>query len=84
LGEIFCKTILAWSGSIILEEEGRTIGTVTRREMRQRRFPHRCVYVLVFNGRGVLFVHLRTATKDVYPSHWDVAIESCLPAAFIL
>jgi len=46
---------------------------VTRRAMRARRLPHRCTHVLVFNSRGELFVHLRTATKDVYPSHWDVA-----------
>ncbi len=53
---------------------------MTRREVRERRLPHRCVYVLVFNGRGDLFVHLRTATKDVYPSHWDVAVGGVLAA----
>ena len=42
------------------------------------RLPHRCTYVLVFNARGELFIHLRTATKDVYPSHWDVAIGGVL------
>ena len=42
--------------------------------------PHRCTYVLVFNIRGELFIHLRTATKDVYPSHWDVAIGGVLAA----
>src|SRR5262249_31160757 len=42
--------------------------------------PHRCTYVLVFNGRGELFVHLRTPTKDVYPSHWDVAVGGVLAA----
>jgi isopentenyldiphosphate isomerase len=64
----------------VIDDEGRTIGTVTRREMRERRLPHRCVYLLVFNHEGDLFVHQRTATKDVYPSHWDVAVGGVLAA----
>jgi isopentenyldiphosphate isomerase len=64
----------------VIDEQGRTVGTVTRRAMRGRRLPHRCTYVLVFNSRGELFVHLRAATKDVYPSHWDVAVGGVLAA----
>jgi isopentenyldiphosphate isomerase len=64
----------------VVDERGEPIGTVTRREMRARRLPHRSVYVLVFNARGELFVHLRTADKDVYPAHWDVAIGGVLAA----
>src|SRR5262245_1922990 len=64
----------------VVDAEGRTIATVTRREIRARRLPHRCTYILVFNRRGELFVHLRTPTKDVYPSHWDVAVGGVLTA----
>src|SRR5580700_9257086 len=64
----------------ILDENGNVVGTATRREMRQRQLPHRCVYLLVFNTRGELFIHLRTATKDIYPSHWDVAIGGVVAA----
>jgi isopentenyldiphosphate isomerase len=64
----------------VVDERGDTVGTVTRREMRARRLPHRCVYVLVFNRRGELFVHLRVPTKDVYASHWDVAVGGVLAA----
>src|SRR5437660_5562621 len=53
---------------------------MTRREMRGKRLPHRCVYLLVLNTRGELFIHLRTPTKDVYPSHWDVCIGGVLAA----
>lgn len=53
---------------------------VTRREMRAQRLPHRSTYLLVFNARGELFVHLRTATKDVYPSHWDPCAGGVLAA----
>jgi isopentenyldiphosphate isomerase len=62
----------------VIDEQGRTVGTVTRRQMRGRRLPHRCTYVLVFNRRGELFIHLRTAGKDVYPSYWDVAVGGVL------
>lgn len=64
----------------VIDDAGRTIGVVTRREMRARGLPHRCVYILAFNNRGDLFIHLRTDCKDVYPSHWDVAIGGVLTA----
>lgn len=64
----------------VLDAEGRVQSVVTRREMRQRNLRHRCVYLLVFNRRGEVFAHLRTATKDVFPSHWDITIGG-VPAA---
>jgi isopentenyldiphosphate isomerase len=64
----------------VVDDEGRTIATVTRREIRAGRLPHRSVYLLVFNSRCEIFIHLRTATKDVYPSYWDVAIGGVLAA----
>jgi isopentenyldiphosphate isomerase len=64
----------------ILNESGDVVGVTTRREMRANRLPHRCVYLLVFNSVGEIFVHLRTATKDIFPSHWDVAAGG-VPAA---
>lgn len=62
----------------VIDDDGQTIGVVTRAEMRARRLPHRCTYILVFNSHGELFTHLRTATKDVFPSHWDVTIGGVL------
>ena len=64
----------------VVNEEGRTVGVVSRREMRARRLPHRSAYVLVFNRAGHLFIHLRVPTKDVYPGHWDVAVGGVLAA----
>ena len=64
----------------VVDDDGRAIGTVSRREMRARRLPHRSTYVLVFNRRGELFVHVRTPDKDVFPAHWDVAIGGILAA----
>src|SRR5207302_9563465 len=64
----------------VVDADGHTIGTVPRREIREGRLGHRCVYVLVFNHQGELFIHLRTPTKDVYPAHWDVAVGGVLAA----
>jgi isopentenyldiphosphate isomerase len=64
----------------IVDDHGATVRQVTRREMRARRLPHRSTYILVFNRQGELFVHLRTETKDVYPSHWDVCVGGVLAA----
>lgn len=62
----------------IIDEAGNIVGGVPRREMRSRRLPHRCTYVLVFNSQGELFIHQRTATKDVYASFWDVCVGGVL------
>ena len=64
----------------ITDADGRVIGVVTRCEMREKRLPHRCTYVLVCDTQGRLFVHLRTPTKDVFPSHFDVAVGGVLAA----
>jgi isopentenyldiphosphate isomerase len=64
----------------VVDAAGRTIAVTTRRDMRARILPHRSVYVLVFARRGDLFIHLRVPTKDVYPSHWDVAVGGVLAA----
>lgn len=64
----------------VLDDAGRPVGRVTRRVMRARRLPHRAVYVMVFDAAGRLFVHQRTATKDVFPSRWDTTIGGVLGA----
>jgi isopentenyldiphosphate isomerase len=64
----------------VTDEAGSVVGVVTRRQMRERRLPHRCVYLLVFDTRGRLFIHRRTPTKDVYPSRWDVCVGGVLAA----
>lgn len=64
----------------LLDDAGNTIGVIRRGDMRGRRLPHRVAYVLVFNRLGELFVHLRTPTKDVFPSYWDVCVGGVLAA----
>ncbi|MCS6977478.1 MAG: NUDIX domain-containing protein [Gemmatales bacterium] len=62
----------------VVDDLGRVVAIVTRREMRQRRLPHRCTWALVFNSHGELFIHQRSATKDLLPLHWDVTVGGVL------
>lgn len=64
----------------VIDENGQVIGKVTRRQMRSQRLPHRATYLLVFNRNGELFIHQRTATKDVYPSYWDLTVGGVVAA----
>lgn len=64
----------------VVDDEDRVLGRATRREMRERRLRHRATYILVFNSPGQIFVHRRTAGKDVYPSHFDVAVGGVVTA----
>jgi isopentenyldiphosphate isomerase len=58
----------------VVDADDQVVGRASRPEVRRRRLRHRAVYVLVFNQAGQLFVHKRTASKDLYPSYYDVAI----------
>jgi len=58
---------------IIVDDHNNEVAAITRREMRERNLPHRACFILVFNRAGQLFVHQRTAWKDIYPGYYDVA-----------
>jgi len=64
----------------VVDAEDRVVGQATRAEVRAQKLRHRATYILVFNARGQLFVHRRTATKDIYPSHYDVAVGGVVAA----
>jgi isopentenyldiphosphate isomerase len=64
----------------VVDESDQVVGQAQRREIRQRNLRHRGVYILVFNSIGQLFVHHRTATKDVFPGCWDVTVGGVLAA----
>ena len=55
----------------IVDARNNVIGAASRREMRARGLTHRSTYVLVFNAEGEIYVHKRTATKDVFAGHYD-------------
>eukprot|EP00741_Cyanophora_paradoxa_P009463 tig00000144_g9167.t1 len=57
----------------IVDENNQVIGSATRKQMRQQNLLHQATYIFVFNKEGKLFVTKRTATKDIYPSYYEVA-----------
>jgi 8-oxo-dGTP pyrophosphatase MutT (NUDIX family) len=56
----------------VVDDDGRALRVVPRHVIREELLLHRCTYVLVLNPGGELYVHRRTATKDTYPSFYDV------------
>lgn len=57
----------------IVDEKNTVVGQTSRTEMRVHGLIHRATYILVFNGKGELFIQKRTPTKDIYPGYYDVA-----------
>ena len=56
----------------VIDENNQVIGTVIRKEMRTKNLLHRGVIIFVLNSEGKIFVHKRTATKDIHPSKYDM------------
>ncbi|WP_329006196.1 NUDIX domain-containing protein [Kribbella sp. NBC_00709] len=55
----------------ILDEDNHVTGAVPRSVMRRDNLRHSATGVVVRNPAGDIYVHRRTAIKDVYPSHYD-------------
>jgi len=64
----------------VVDDQDRVTHQVTRSEIRRGNLRHRSVYILVFNSDGRLFIHQRTANKDVFPGYWDVTIGGVVQA----
>ncbi len=57
-----------------IDEDGRLLQTLSRREMRRRNLLHRSTATFVFHPDGRLFIQQRTRTKDVYAGLYDVCV----------
>ncbi len=57
-----------------IEEDGGLIESLPRAEIRRRNLLHRVTGTFVFHPDGRVFVHQRTAGKDVYPGMFDVMV----------
>lgn len=55
----------------VVDEGDRVIGCRSRREVHRQGLRHRAVHVLVFNGRGEVFLQKRSLRKDRFPGAWD-------------
>ena len=64
----------------VVDAADRVVRQVSRAEMRRGNLVHRAVYILVHNSQGALFVHRRTASKDVFPGYWDVTVGGVVAA----
>ncbi|MFF8675267.1 NUDIX hydrolase [Streptomyces sp. NPDC015242] len=62
------------------ELPGRAVGRATRSRMRARNLPHAAAKTLVRDGRGRVYVHRRTDTKDLYPGLHDVWVGGVVAA----
>lgn len=54
--------------------DGAFIGVISRAQMRAEKLCHRAVFVVVISGDGCLLVHRRSASKDIWPGWWDIAV----------
>ncbi|MFD8413367.1 NUDIX hydrolase [Streptomyces sp. NPDC059650] len=64
----------------VVDREDRVTGRAPRGEVYARGLIHRCVFVLATDAAGRVFVHRRTASKLVFPSHYDMFVGGVLGA----
>ncbi|WP_040164332.1 NUDIX domain-containing protein [Microbacterium gorillae] len=57
----------------LYDENGHPHGSVRRSVMRRHNLRHGATACVLFDPAGRVYVHQRTATKDLYPSRWDFA-----------
>ncbi len=54
----------------VVDDNNEVVGSATEDEVYEKRLNHRIVHVLVFNGKGELFLQQRSAKKKFCPGHW--------------
>ncbi|MFE0578814.1 NUDIX domain-containing protein [Streptomyces sp. NPDC058874] len=58
----------------VVDRDDRVLGQAPRGEVYARGLIHRCVFVLARDAEERIFVHRRTASKLVFPSHYDMFV----------
>lgn len=58
----------------VVDENDLVVGQAPRGEAYARGLRHRCVFIQARDAQGRVFVHRRTATKLVFPSHYDMFV----------
>ena len=58
----------------IVDENDVVVGQAPRGEATARGLRHRCVFIEARDAEGRVFVHRRTATKLVFPAHYDMFV----------
>ncbi|PID54205.1 MAG: NUDIX hydrolase [Micrococcales bacterium] len=57
----------------VYDEQGVPVGAAPRSRVRAENLRHGSTAVVVRNSKGKIFVHRRTATKDIFPNLYDFA-----------
>ncbi len=55
----------------VVDADDRVVGRATRGEIHARGLMHRAVHILLFDGKGDLFLQKRSLAKDENPGLWD-------------
>lgn len=58
----------------VVDDADRVVECLTRGEIHQRALMHRSVHLLVFDGRGRVFLQKRSQLKDNNPGLWDSSV----------
>ena len=64
----------------IVDQNDNVLYQCARKEMRAKVLCHRAVFIAVLNSAGELLVHERSATKDLWPGWWDIAVGGVVAA----
>lgn len=57
----------------VVDGRDRQVGLARRGEIHRRGLMHRAVHVLVVDGRGRLYLQLRSVGKDTHPGKWTTS-----------
>jgi 16S rRNA (adenine1518-N6/adenine1519-N6)-dimethyltransferase len=55
----------------VVNDRDEIVGRQSRREVHRLGLKHRAVHVVLFNGRGEIFLQKRSMKKDCFPGAWD-------------
>jgi isopentenyldiphosphate isomerase len=58
----------------LVDADDRVIGAAPRSRVRRENLLHRGVGIIVYNGKGEVYVHKRTDSKDVFPGLYDMFV----------
>lgn len=58
----------------LVDLDNQVVGRAPRHQVRAQNLPHRGIGVLVKNSQGQVYVHQRTAHKDLFPSMYDMFV----------
>ena len=55
----------------VVDDRDEIVGRQSRSEVHRLGLKHRAVHVVLFNGRGKIFLQKRSMKKDCFPGAWD-------------